>query len=103
MRRTILFLSLLLSLSASAQIRGLKTEYLDRPIGLDTPHPRLGWQMDGVYYLKVELASGNLNVGDDIMYVLIGADTRPHAVAALEQIVGLIKETCVKEIEITEA
>ena len=59
-----------------------------------------GKALEGVYYLKAQLASGKLAPGDDIMHVLIGADTRPHAVDALQKIVGEIKETCVKEVEI---
>ena len=61
-----------------------------------------GKTLAGVYYLRAQLASGKLNAGDDIMYVLIGADTRPHAVDALNTIVGEIKATCVKEVEIFE-
>ncbi|MDO5440971.1 MAG: molybdenum cofactor biosynthesis protein MoaE [Bacillota bacterium] len=59
-----------------------------------------GKALAGIYYLRAELASGKLKAGDSIMYVLIGADTRPHAVDALNSIVGEIKATCVKEVEI---
>ncbi|MDO5331587.1 MAG: molybdenum cofactor biosynthesis protein MoaE [Bacillota bacterium] len=59
-----------------------------------------GKNLTGVYYLRAELASGKLSVGDDIMFVLIGADTRPHAVDALNKIVGEIKANCVTEKEI---
>jgi hypothetical protein len=34
------------------------------------------------------------------MKVLIGADIRPHAVAALETLVGRIKKECVTEREL---
>ncbi|WP_206812319.1 molybdopterin biosynthesis protein [Paradesulfitobacterium ferrireducens] len=37
--------------------------------------------------------------GDDIMYVLIGGDIRPHVVDALQFLVGKIKSECVTEIE----
>ena len=59
-----------------------------------------GRALEGVYYLRAELASGKLMPGDDIMFVLIGADTRPHAVDALNSVVGEIKECCVKEEEV---
>ncbi len=59
-----------------------------------------GQNLEGVYYLKAELASGKLFPGDSLMYVLIGADTRPHATEALNTIIGKIKENCVKEEEI---
>ena len=57
-------------------------------------------QMEGVYCVKVWLNEGLLQVGDDIMMVLIGADIRPHAVAALETLVGRLKKECVSEKEI---
>ena len=55
--------------------------------------------MDGIYYIKVWLNQGNLQVGDDIMYVLIGGDIRPHVVDALQSLVGTIKNECVIEKE----
>ena len=57
------------------------------------------YQMDGIYYIKVWLNEGELTVGDDIMYVLIGGDIRPHVVDALQALVGKIKNTCVTETE----
>ena len=57
-------------------------------------------QMEGVYYVRVWLNEGILQVGDDIMFVLIGADIRPHAVQALENLVGRLKKECVTEKEI---
>lgn len=60
------------------------------------------YKMDGIYYVKVWLNSGVLEVGDDIMYVLIGGDIRPHVIDALQALVGKIKNDCVVEKEITE-
>ena len=57
-------------------------------------------QMEGVYYVRVWVNEGELRVGDDIMFVLIGADIRPHAVKALETLVGKIKSECVTEKEL---
>lgn len=54
----------------------------------------------GVYYVKVWLNEGILNVGDSIMYVLIGADIRPTCVDALQKLVGKIKNDLVVEKEI---
>lgn len=56
--------------------------------------------MEGIYYIRVWLNEGLLRVGDDIMYVLIGGDIRPHVVEALEYLVGRIKKECVAETEI---
>lgn len=57
------------------------------------------YKMDGIYYIKIWLNEGELNVGDDIMYVLIGGDIRPHVVDALQFLVGKIKNECVIEKE----
>lgn len=58
------------------------------------------YRLDGVYYIKVWLNEGELQVGDDIMYVLIGGDIRPHVVEALQFLVGKIKSECVAETEL---
>ncbi len=57
------------------------------------------YKLDGIYYVKVWLNEGQLELGDDIMYVLIGGDIRPHVVDALQFLVGKIKNECVTEIE----
>ncbi len=56
--------------------------------------------LEGIYYVKVWMASGKLEVGDDIMYVLIGGDIRPRVVDALQLLVERLKSECVKETEI---
>lgn len=58
------------------------------------------YKLDGVYYIRVWLNEGELQVGDDIMYVLIGGDIRPHVVDALQFLVERIKTTCVVETEL---
>ena len=57
------------------------------------------YNLEGIYYIKVWLNEGELSVGDDIMYVLIGGDIRPHVVDALQSLVGRIKSECVTEME----
>lgn len=57
------------------------------------------YQMDGIFYVRVWLNEGELEVGDDIMYVLIGGDIRPRVVDALQSLVGTIKNECVVEDE----
>ncbi|MBR6028876.1 MAG: MogA/MoaB family molybdenum cofactor biosynthesis protein [Clostridia bacterium] len=57
-------------------------------------------EMDGVFCVRCWLNEGRLEVGDSIMQVLIGTDTRPHAIAALEWLVGRIKSECVQEEEV---
>ena len=57
-------------------------------------------QLEGIYYVRVWLNEGHLNVGDDLMYVLIGGDIRPHVIEALQTLVGKIKRECVVEKEL---
>lgn len=54
----------------------------------------------GVYYVRTWLNEGTLNVGDSIMYVMIGADIRPRCIDALNKLVGKIKNDLVVEKEI---
>ena len=56
--------------------------------------------LEGIYYIRTWLNQGRLQVGDDIMYVLIGGDIRPHIMHALDFLVGKIKSECVTETEI---
>ncbi len=56
-------------------------------------------KLEGIYYVRVWLNEGELAVGDDIMYVLIGGDIRTHVVDALNLLVGKIKSECVEEQE----
>lgn len=58
------------------------------------------YKLDGIYYIRIWLNQGELSVGDDLMYVLIGGDIRPHVVEALQYLVGRIKNECVSETEI---
>lgn len=56
-------------------------------------------KMKGIFYVRVWLNEGRLNLGEDIMYLLIGGDIRPHVVDALQFLVEKIKTECVTEIE----
>jgi len=58
------------------------------------------YQLEGIYYIRVWLNEGQLNMGDDIMFVLIGGDIRPRVVDALNYLVGRIKNECVTETEL---
>lgn len=57
-------------------------------------------RLDGIYYVRVWLNEGELHLGEDIMFVLIGGDIRPRVIEALQYLVGRIKSECVKEIEL---
>lgn len=57
------------------------------------------YRLPGIYYVRTWLNEGELSPGEDIMYVLIGGDIRPHVVDALQFLVGKIKSECVTETE----
>ena len=57
-------------------------------------------QMKGIYYIRVWLNEGELKLGEDIMYVLVGGDIRPHVMETLDYLVGRIKSECVIENEL---
>lgn len=56
--------------------------------------------MEGVLYVKAWLNEGTLQVGDDLMRVLVGGDIRPRTAAALEYLVDRLKHQCVTEEEL---
>ena len=56
----------------------------------------------GVFYVRTWLNEGRCEVGDSLMYVLIGADIRPRCIDALQKLVGKIKTELVVEKELFE-
>lgn len=58
--------------------------------------------MPGIEYVRCWLNEGTLGLGDDIMYILIGGDIRPHVVDCLQALVGKIKNELVSEVEVAE-
>ena len=57
------------------------------------------YKMKGIFHIRVWLNEGTLDLGEDIMYILIGGDIRPHVIDALQFLVEKIKTECVTEIE----
>ena len=55
--------------------------------------------LPGIFFARAWLNEGELRVGDDIMYVMIGGDIRPRVIEALQFLVGKIKTECVTEEE----
>ncbi len=51
-------------------------------------------EREGIYYVRTWLNEGELEAGDDIMYVMIGGDIRPRVIDALDYLVGKIKRDC---------
>lgn len=58
----------------------------------------LTWE--GIYFVKVWLNEGVCEVGDSLMYVMIGGDIRPRVIDALQNLVGKIKNELVVEKEV---
>ena len=56
--------------------------------------------LPGIHYVRVWLNQGELQLGDDIMLVLVGGDIRPHVIDALQALVARIKTQCVTEREL---
>ncbi len=57
-------------------------------------------ELPGIFFARAWMNEGELAVGDDIMYVMVGGDIRPHVIDALQFLVGRIKGECVTEQEI---
>ena len=57
-------------------------------------------EMPGVVQVRAWVNEGHLEVGDDIMYVLVGGDIREHVFDALMNLVRTIKTTVVAETEL---
>lgn len=56
--------------------------------------------LPGIHHVRLWLNEGDLDLGDDIMLVLVGGDIRPRVIDALQFLVGKIKNECVIEQEI---
>ena len=83
---------------AAAPVKGMRFSYDAAKVSAAVKDT---YRLDGIYYVKAWLNAGTLQVGDDIMRVLIGGDIRPHVVEALQYLVGRIKSECVSETEIS--
>lgn len=79
-----------------SQVTGMDFDYDQKKVEAAVAET---YKMDGIFKIKVWLNQGHLDLGDDIMYVLVGGDIRPHVIEALEFLVGKIKSECVTEIE----
>lgn len=76
-----------------------QVEFSYDEVGLDAAvEEALSWE--GIYFVKVWLNEGVCEVGDSLMYVMIGGDIRPRVVDALQNLVGKIKTELVVEKEI---
>ena len=79
-----------------SQVEGMYFSYDEEKVNAAVQE---AYKLDGIYYIRTWLNEGELEVGDDIMYVLIGGDIRPRVVDALQFLVEKIKTECVVETE----
>ncbi|HZH93176.1 MAG TPA: molybdenum cofactor biosynthesis protein MoaE, partial [Tissierellaceae bacterium] len=70
-----------------SQVRGMEFGYDEEKVQMAVEETR---KLDGIYHVRVWLNEGELKVGDDIMYVLVGGDIRPHVIDALQFLVERI-------------
>ncbi len=57
-------------------------------------------KMPGIFKVIIETNEGSLNVGDEIMAVVVGGDTREHVFPALMTAVDRIKCECSRKKEL---
>jgi molybdopterin synthase catalytic subunit len=57
-------------------------------------------KMDGIIHVLVDVSEGSLAVGDEVMAVVVGGDTREHVFPALIEAVNRIKSEATKKREI---
>ena len=79
-----------------SRVKGMYFSYDEKKVDLAIAKTL---EMDGIFHVRTWLNEGSLKLGDDIMYVLIGGDIRPHVIDALQFLVGTIKNECVVEVE----
>ena len=80
-----------------AQVAGMRFSHDPREL---EEAVRLTRELPGVRHVRAWLNRGELKVGDDLMLVLVGGDTRPHTVDALQFLVERLKTRCVAEEEL---
>lgn len=82
--------------AAYEKVGGMHFDYDEQRVQAAVEETRA---LPGIEYVRVWLNRGELELGDDIMLVLIGGDIRPRVIDALQSLVGTIKNECVSEIE----
>ena len=81
----------------SRQVSGMRFSYDAKKVQEAVDAARC---LPGIYHVRVWLNRGELQVGDELMLVLVGGDIRPHVIAALESLVSALKTGCVTEEEL---
>ncbi len=78
-------------------IKGMEVSF--DPVELDKINNYIK-DMDGIVDVMVHVSEGTLAVGDEVMAVVVGGDTRQHVFPALIEAVNRIKSEATKKREI---
>lgn len=79
-----------------SQVKGMFFSYDQKKVAKAVEETK---KMPGIFHVRTWLNEGDLEIGDDIMFILIGGDIRPHVIDGLQFLVEKIKNKCVTEIE----
>jgi molybdopterin synthase catalytic subunit len=79
------------------EVKGIEVSYdQDRILNIANDTKK----MPGIVEVLIETFAGRLNVGDDIMAVVVGGDTREHVFPALVETVNRVKTEAAKKKEL---
>ncbi len=78
-------------------VSGMVLDYDERKLNQVVEEVRL---RPGVVYVSVWINKGKLDVGDDIMYVVVAGDRRSNVFPSFEWLVEVLKKEVVKEVEL---
>jgi len=85
------------SSKSGSPVRGMKLSYDQKKLNSVIP---IFKQRTGVAEVKVWINSGNLKVGDNIMFVLVAGRFRSDILPVFEELLSLIKNEIVTEEEL---
>ena len=85
------------SSKSGSPVRGMKLSYDQKKLNSVIP---IFKQRTGVTEVKVWINSGNLKVGDNIMFVLVAGRFRSDILPVFEELLSLIKNEIVTEEEL---
>ncbi|RLB23408.1 MAG: molybdenum cofactor biosynthesis protein MoaE [Deltaproteobacteria bacterium] len=78
-------------------VKGMKVDFDPEKINLIISETKI---LDGIIDVIIEYNSGTLSVGEEVMAVAVGGDTREHVFPALIEAVDRVKKEASKKKEI---
>lgn len=85
------------SVSSCPQVKGMHFSYNEEKVEAALSK---ALALPGIFFAKAWLNEGYLEVGDDIMLVMVGGDIRPRVMSALDSLVDDLKHKCISENEV---